>query len=608
MNVRRLGSALAVVAFATVVAVAVPSAADAASYPPLVPPVEVLPPTPAEWAALVDNGTLSAEEAALRKLQIQAGGLSAAEKAGLNLNGALSKMGPLARGNTVLLAGSVGFVVGAGGARLVYAVTGTDWDQAMCGLSPVLREGYGFLTMGAGASSCAQPMPSPNADQLETIEISHALGSGRTFGTDSFGRTCIYGSSKAIRWQTTTGDGGPGSGGLPAPGSLSFCNALGWSGANLFSGAPVVRLYIVDAAGNTVASALPTRADPLRQYRITKGSRAGGARSPVGSPVSSRDSEGLPLGALADQLAGAGAQTDVGGFAVEEYDPDAGGWTPVLESPLDTALQQQMEDYPDCYDGSQQCTLTLQAVKGTATNQCLTGSPAACADWWTETIQGTQPTTADGWEYQCKWGLYAVALERCAVYQQAFKPQTGTEPGVITDPGGAPLPGTGTSAPTSPNTINPGAPVGTSDGRCMDTWFDDFNPIDWVMTPVKCALQWAFMPRVEVAAQLQAQMVDAWAPTMVGQLPGIVGQAIQIPDGGTGCLGPHIDIPLSIGSTSAGRYEGYPLSACDEPMSTLASWARVIGAAILVWMTGLGIIRKASAVVNAPGVGGGGVA
>ena len=80
--------------------------------------------------------------------------------------------------------------------------------------------------------------------------------------------------------------------------------------------------------------------------------------------------------------------------------------------------------------------------------------------------------------------------------------------------------------------------------------------------------------------------------------------SIVIPDGGTGCSGPVVDIPIHFAGLNV-DYHGYPLSACTEPMSTLAGWARVIGSAILIWATGLGIIRRASAVVNAPGVGGG---
>lgn len=613
MKVRRLGSALAAVAIVVVVAVAVPSAANAASYPPVVPPVEVNPMTPAEWQAMVDAvPTIPAEEVALRKLQIQAGGLSAAEKASLNLNGVMTKMSPLARGNTVLTAFMVGFTIGAGGTRLVFAANGSDWDAAMCQLSPVVRDGYAFMSFGVGMSSCAQPITDPNADQaLSYNSISYG------------GFTLQYRAQRTgvsvVTYCYTTSPGGT-TLGLPAGTRYVFSGGYvygggGMNGQNTVSGCPTGANFVWPSTsggpggslqtqtGTVLTEMTGTRADPIRQYRIGKKSRAGGGYSAVGGTVSSRDSQGIPLGALADGLAGAGDLTDVGGLAIQEYNPSTGAWNPVLESPLDTATQQELDDHPDCYDGSQQCTLTLRAVKGTAVNECLTGKPAACASWWTDTLQGTQPVTADGTQYECRWGSYTVDLQRCAVYQQSFKTGTSTDTGVITDPGGTPLPSQSTGS-TSPNTINPGAQVGGSNQSCMDTWFDDFNPIDWVLTPVKCALVWAFVPRTEVITQVQTQLSEAWAPTIVGKLPTVVQAAIVIPDGGGGCTGPAVDIPIHFGAVNV-EYHGYPLSACTEPMATLAGWARLIGAAVLIWFTGLGIIRRASAVVNAPGVGGG---
>lgn len=603
-----LGNALAAVAILAAGVVALPSSATAATYTPPVTPVEVLPDLPSEWASKLP--TITDEQLAIERARIQTGGMSAAEKASFSANGVLSKMTPLQRGNTVLLAGSAGFALGAGGIRLVYAATGQDWDKTMCDLPEVIREGYAVFSFGAGSSTCPQPVVHPNSDQ--DVEFGDLALAGATtlsykgwFKAANGNRFDCYGLSpvelpSSHKSNVTLRDS---AGTVYGGGGYDGSQISGCPSGSYFSWSPPP-LRWVSSTGGVLASMSEQTADPARQYRVATRAPGGGSYTGRCAPVTAKDSEGLPLGGLGASCSGVTMDPAAPPEAVgiQEYNPATSTWDTVLDSPLDAAQQQRLEDYPDCYDGSQQCTLVLRAAQGTTTTACLTAGNGACAGWWADTAQGTQPTTATGREYKCSYGPYTVDLERCSVYRQAFDidTATGTQTGTKTDPGGEPI-REGESS-TSPNSTIP-LPVGGAGGSCMDTWGDDFNPIDWVLTPVKCALQWAFVPRAEVVAQTQTAMAEAWEPTIMGRLPGVVSMALVIPDGGSGCTGPLVQIPIHFGGADA-DYEGYPLSACDEPMSTLAGWARLIGSALLIWWTGLGIIRRGSAVVNAPGVGG----
>jgi hypothetical protein len=451
-------------------------------------------------------------------------------------------------------------------------------------------------------------MRSPNSDQSSEINVSAGGVSAWVGARDQYNRTCAN-ISKAgtsyprVSYVTDNGDGTFGSGLLSTTDVNAqnlICTYVGQHG-NATAYGVVVRLEVKDASGAVLGSAEPVRADPERQYRVA--TRAPGAGSYVArcAPVSAKDTDGFPLSKLGSSCGGVTVDptSPPEAVGIQELNPKTGAWDTVLDSPLPLEQRQLMEAYPDCYDGSQTCTLDLRAAQGTTTTACLTAGNGACAGWWADTAQGTQTTTATGVQYECSYGPYPVDLARCSVYRQAF--EVGTKAGTITDPGGDPIPrGEGS---TSPNSTVP-VPVGGEGGSCMDTWMDDLNPIDWVLTPVKCALQWAFVPRPEVATEVQTRMKDAWTKTIVGRLPVVVADAVVIPDGGTGCSGPLVDIPIHFGSVNV-DYSGYPLSACDEPMATLAGWARLIGSALLIWATGLGIIRRGSAVVNAPGVGGG---
>lgn len=154
---------------------------------------------------------------------------------------------------------------------------------------------------------------------------------------------------------------------------------------------------------------------------------------------------------------------------------------------------------------------------------------------------------------------------------------TGSEPG--TDPGTSTggLPSTGRNPATDPS------PKGDNCLSSMWSW----NPVDWVMTPVKCALSWAFVPNTSTTeATINGLRADVGAK---GIDPLLDAFAVELPGEG-GCMGPLVDfrvrdfhLPL------------YPFAACDGVMSTIAGGTKAFLSLGLVYFGGLSVIRALGA-------------
>lgn len=227
------------------------------------------------------------------------------------------------------------------------------------------------------------------------------------------------------------------------------------------------------------------------------------------------------------------------------------------------------------------------------TESCLTWA-ADCAGWWEATSKGAATDT----DYRCTFGAVAVALAQCYVYEKTFEAQTDDP--TITDPA------TGEKvkwSSTSDNSTDPSTGPSPAD-ECWDEWSSAPNPVEWVFHPVQCALVWAFAPRQAVLDQQWEVARGKWDQTMPAKIGGVVSSAFVVDSVG-GCQGPHIFMPFSSFGGQWGwvDVDWYPLNACEAPAAQVAWWSRLISSAVLVYLVGLGIVRRASATVNAPGLG-----
>jgi hypothetical protein len=181
-----------------------------------------------------------------------------------------------------------------------------------------------------------------------------------------------------------------------------------------------------------------------------------------------------------------------------------GGWPGAERNGWSQDLTNPKTQYPDCF-----------AADGTYLNTCrvrvwINGQPcvngmAGCYDPDQYLQDHPEATKA------CKWGPYTIPWKDCAPLKHHYGSDTATQTQTVTntDPAtGAPDPDPTSDTNTGKTTnqglptegSNPTAPRTTPDGNtdpdsqsCWGTGWS-WNPVDWVVIPVKCSLLWAFKP------------------------------------------------------------------------------------------------------------------
>lgn len=266
--------------------------------------------------------------------------------------------------------------------------------------------------------------------------------------------------------------------------------------------------------------------------------------------------------------------------------------------------------YPDC------------AVSGCAYMVLVDGLPCTvgrlgCTDWARTYVNSPG-------RVGCRYGEYAVKVTSCffleRVYESSGQPvdgtlantdgnpdtSNGTEPAPAPNPqpsgqpipdgapGGAPgtLPGGGTGPLPSPT----GAPLTNAD--CWGSGTFSWNPVDWVVTPVKCALAWAFVPDAAVMAGPLADFQTVWKSKPPGSL--VVGATSVFSSIGSGWDG-------GCGGAASMSFSqpalGHPLQLPCEPTGggggsvpyTAMQIALIVATLIYVWhMVAAGISAQAT--------------
>lgn len=269
-------------------------------------------------------------------------------------------------------------------------------------------------------------------------------------------------------------------------------------------------------------------------------------------------------------------------------------------SEVPTEVQDWMRDSPNCWDGS--CLLDLRKVLGGSMEMDCFDSPDQCVDWQTS-------VQADPQTYRCYYGGQLVAISECNVYGRVFdrdKVQQGT---AYTDPTtGQPVTtSTGTAVSTNPGAATTAMSSGAADPsqprQCFPSGWGVFNPFEWVFQPVKCALEWAFVPRATKLSQVQTKIQLAAVNSVPAQMvQGLNGWTAVVPSS-SGCMGPLIEFDI------AGlNYSAYPLQACDGALATAANFSR-IALTIIAILTGIiAITRYVARIFGFSGVGEGGSA
>lgn len=534
--------------------------------------------------------------------QIQAGkaggavstGLQALPKAvPITAPAAVPKLSPVAAGGPAGLALSGWFVIGGAGAAVSFvgSAVGADLDGAMCGADQWLQTGYGILTMGMGPS-CVSVVADPNADASGGLVLSYGGMTGKYYGRgnlsnghNAFLYTGLKDLPSNLRYGSLKTDGTVnGSWGWTVSTQACYQGGTRVTGVNCFNigttafSALREGVVILDASTNAVvATTKEVTGDPMRDSVCTLTWKDG--TTTTGHVGQYRESEGFPIGAVDAACTSALVSKPGGGPGLLPSEIKIGSTN--TETGAQTEIAKQA--VPD-FNESEKVGLTpgdntglrlLKVVDG-VTQSCMTWE-AACASWWPQTSQGTQPTVDTG-TYRCEYGGRQVSLTECGPYRETFDTKTNTP--TITDPV------TGdkadwSSTPDPANSPGTGGQAGQSPTQCVTSF--TLNPVDWVMRPLRCL----FEPRQSVVTAAQNGVTTAWTNSAVGAWStALAGWSFQAPP--SGCSG--IVIPLDV-------WFGHDvdpvtiLNAC--PGTPLAPWAATSSVVITI-LSGIGLIRSAT--------------
>lgn len=300
-----------------------------------------------------------------------------------------------------------------------------------------------------------------------------------------------------------------------------------------------------------------------------------------------------------------GKPGDLGGAHAKCVTLLAGTQVPAttVESSNCVAAGQAGTLYPECVAAG---CLYVVYVDGVP---CTVGR-AGCTDW-------ARTYAASPGRVGCKYGTHWVSADHCffleRVYENglpvpatlgntdgnpdtftgpapanAAQPQPQPQPIPNGAPGGAPgaLPGGATGTLPIP------AGTQTTNGDCFGGGSFSWNPVDWVVTPVKCALAWAFVPSPAYLAQWSNSVGTGFAGTSLGRWSASLGGLVPAITG-TGCAGPSLSTGFMSGLPGHPiAAEIHPFNACSAPMSTVAATSYMVLSAGIAFYGGMKVVRQ----------------
>lgn len=629
-SLKGLVCALSVVVLVLLGGVAPASAAD-----PLPPPVDPLPTHPGAYTrALSGSGTFvnDAIGYSVFARQQQAAMIRAAQAVGpapvIPLpetvagakTAAITGVRALSAGSIVTGAFMSGWLITDGTLAMYAAQTGTNPLQNACGWGD-----FGVATVQVlypiSQPDCSVTIDNPNAGIPSITEL--ALTNGYTAKYN--GSYTHWSGSKGICFTASRATGYSGyalrvhyradNQGTPGGnttwhvqfggGWQGGCPTYGWPAAthDLAGHSPVTFDVIRNSDSAVMGTSTTTTADPLRTPSCQL-KWPGGSTTTVNGTEAQRyqESAGLPLATFSAlcndgfvSKPGHGPDLLPSEITIGSTRVDAPG------EPMKEIQKQTVPEFtPDEKKGLTGPTtgggLVLQRVVGTTINSCMNWS-VNCANWWATSNSGTDETVDQDY-YRCLYNGQQVALKNCSPYQTTFDTQTSTP--TITDPATGtpqpwtnPNPSTGTQTGTFPSTgANPGAATSTATGGggCTAGW--SWNPVDWVLNPLRCA----FIPSTaSVTGTIAGLGAAAGSIAAVDPLLTLMG---ELPTG-SGCDGLPIVLTF-FGQT----FEGRLLEACSGPGAAAAAVVNGLLTLALCTASVFAIGRYAAAVFGFVGPGG----
>lgn len=296
-----------------------------------------------------------------------------------------------------------------------------------------------------------------------------------------------------------------------------------------------------------------------------------------------------PPGTLA---VGAGLTVDQGGTTTEIIPRDDNDVLP--------KISELVELLPHCFGpDAVPCPMVLQRLDGGTWQDC--GPNGSWCPTWAATPEPQLQQL-----FRCQVGGVVVDIRYCSAFRAptiGVLPNVGPD-GELLHPS-APAPNSGSLFSPTPPGGGPstGAPPGwlelidldRDDGaQCWPTGWGMLNPVSWVLMPVGCALEAAFVPSASMqtatAARLDTVMSDTAFSTFADSIPAITA---AFSGGGTGCVGP----PLRIAAFGIDE-TFYPFNACQEPLAGAAATVKTMLTVTIVLLSIMAVIRYVSASIG----------
>ena len=337
--------------------------------------------------------------------------------------------------------------------------------------------------------------------------------------------------------------------------------------------------YSVNSAGVAAQPVQTSTADPSRTMKCTITLVGGGSVSgPASAPYKETDAT-YPV-AECPSLTEGQIPSGVQFWSSTPGKPD----TKLGEQTITPEYQEFRETFPECSTGT--CMLDLKGPDGVSCFAVQTG----CVSWFED------PDKAE--KFSCTYGGTAVALTECSLYAPTFKPQNQATGHVYGDPetGAAVNSQTALAQETGAGVWAPSVQDPSTERKCFPEGWAMLNPVEWVMKPVQCALEWAFVPRTSVVNAKLDTMKTAMNGTLPGELVAVIsGWTIISP--GDGCGGITVDVwflgpPFQI------------MQACPGDMlAPMANLSRIFGNIGFSIYGAVAVVRHIARIFDYPGLG-----
>lgn len=245
-------------------------------------------------------------------------------------------------------------------------------------------------------------------------------------------------------------------------------------------------------------------------------------------------------------------------LATEAHTPQ--GVAPMQSADTTQAYQDWYGAYPECRSGA--CKLDLVHLKdGVAGKSCFDDG-TVCNGWF------DQPSKAS--DYQCTYGTHVVDQAECAVYSGVFDPARLQAGAPYSDPMTGIWSGAANAPTPDRQAFSQGAQDPSSGRSCNGLAATSFDPVAWVMRPIQCALEWAFVPRPAVVQVDMGEISTGFDNTSIGKVVTAV-QGWKIHPHPSGCRSDmNFPVPMTHQVISVPIIEACP----GTPMADFAGWIR----------------------------------